>query len=47
MDKLLTEAERDEQRRRAITRWWERKSLDDFIARVRARTIQGSSTDAK
>jgi hypothetical protein len=26
----------DELRRRAITAWWKRRSLDEFIARLRA-----------
>jgi hypothetical protein len=29
-------SEPDEQRRRAITRWWERQTLREFIARKRA-----------
>jgi hypothetical protein len=29
-------AERDQRRRDAITAWWERQALRDFIRRVRA-----------
>ncbi len=36
----------DEERRRAITEWWERQALRDFIARRRARAItEGQSDD--